>query len=103
MSKLDMLYQDRFKGIISEETYLRIVKNTENSLNKIRNKIGKLRNNKQKDKINKSGLKECEDKIRKLVDIENPSRELLQAIIDKIIINKNRNVEIIYKFSILNN
>ena len=103
MSKLDMLYQDRFKGLISEETYLRIVKNTENSLNKIRNKIGKLRNNKQKDKINKSGLKECEDKIRKLVDIENPSRELLQAIIDKIIINKNRNVEIIYKFSILNN
>lgn len=37
------------------------------------------------------------------MDIENPSRELLQALIDKIIIDKDRNVEIMYKFSILNN
>lgn len=51
----------------------------------------------------KNDLKEYEDKIRQLVDIENPSRELLQALIDKIIIDKDRNVEIVYKFSILNN
>ena len=98
-----MLYQDKFKGVISEETFTRITKDTENSLNKIRYEIEKLRNNKKEEKVNKNDLKEYEDKIRQLVDIENPSRELLQAIIDKIIIDKDRNVEIIYKFSILNN
>lgn len=103
VSKLDMLYQDKFKGVISEETFTRITKDTENSLNKIRYEIEKLRNNKKEEKVNKNDLKEYEDKIRQLVDIENPSRELLQAIIDKIIIDKDRNVEIIYKFSILNN
>ena len=72
-------------------------------MNKIRYEIEKLRNNKKEEKVNKNDLKEYEDKIRQLVDIENPSRELLQAIIDKIIIDKDRNVEIIYKFSILNN
>ena len=34
-------------------------------------------------------------------DIENPTRELLQTIVDKIIIDKDNNVEIIYKFSVL--
>ena len=53
-------------------------------------------------KVNKSEIKDYEDKIRKLIDIDNPSRELIQALIDKIIIDKDRNIEIIYKFSILN-
>ena len=49
-----------------------------------------------------SDLKEYEEKIRMLIDIEHPTRELLQTIVDKIIIDKDKNVEIIYKFSILN-
>ena len=48
-------------------------------------------------------LKEYEDKIKYLIDIENPTRELMQTIIDKIVIDKDKNIEIIYKFSILNN
>ena len=38
-----------------------------------------------------------------LIDIDNPTREFLQTIIEKIIIDKDKNIEIIYKFSILNN
>jgi len=45
-----------------------------------------------------SDLKEYEEKIKKLIDIENPTRELLQTLVDKIIIDKDKNVEIIYKF-----
>ena len=48
-------------------------------------------------------LKEYEDKIKSLIDIENPTRELIQTIIEKIVIDKDKNIEIIYKFSILNN
>lgn len=98
-----MLYQDKFNGIISEEMYLRISRETENSLARTREKIESLQNVKENKKVNKSDLKEYENKIRELIDIDDPSRELLQALIDKIIIDKDRNVEIVYKFSILNN
>ena len=103
ISKLDMLYQDKFNGIVSEEMYLRISRETEKSLIRIREKIGKLQDAKNDKKINKNDLKNYEDKIRELIDIDNPSRELIGALIDKIIIDKDRNIEIIYKFSILNN
>ena len=103
ISKLDMLYQDKFNGIVSEEMYLRISRETENSLVRIREKIGELQDAKNDKKINKNELKNYEDKIRELIDINNPSRELIGALIDKIIIDKDRNIEIIYKFSMLNN
>ena len=47
-------------------------------------------------------MKNYEDKIKKLINLDNPSRELLQSIIDKIVIDKDRNIEIFYKFSLLN-
>ena len=43
------------------------------------------------------------EKIKELINLDKPSRELLQSIIDKIIIDKDRNIEIFYKFSLLNN
>ena len=97
-----MLYQDKFNGIVSEEMYLRISRETENSLVRIREKIQSLQDAKNDKKINNNELKNYEDKIRKLIDIDNPSRELIGALIDKIIIDKDRNIEIIYKFSMLN-
>ena len=103
ISKLDMLYQDKFNGIVSEEMYLRISRETEKSLVRTREKIQNLQDIKNDKKINKSEIKDYEEKIRKLIDIDNPSRELIQTLIDKIIIDKDRNVEIIYKFSMLNN
>lgn len=103
ISKLDMLYQDKFNGIVSEEMYLRISRETENSLVRIREKIQSLQDAKNDKKVNKNDLKNYEDKIRELIDIDNPSRELIGALIDKIIIDKDRNIEIMYKFSILNN
>ena len=101
LNKLDVLYEDKFRGIVSEEIYKRIASETEKLLTKIRIQIGKL---KDEDKVieNKNcDLKEYEEKIKKLIDIENPTRELLQTIVDKIIIDKDKNVEIIYKFSIM--
>ncbi len=103
ISKLDMLYQDKFNGIVSVEMYLRISRETEKSLIRTRERIQSLQDSKEEKKVNKSEIKDYEDKIRKLIDIDNPSRELIQALIDKIIIDKDRNIEIIYKFSILNN
>ena len=103
INKLDMLYEDKFKGLVSEETYKRIANETESLLNKIRRQINKLKNDGKILKNKTSELKEYEEKIKMLIDIDNPTREFLQTIIEKIIIDKDKNIEIIYKFSILNN
>ena len=102
LNKLDALYEDKFRGIVSEETYKRIANETENLLTKIRLQIEKIKNEGKIIQNKTSNLKEYEEKIRMLIDIEHPTRELLQTIVDKIIIDKDKNVEIIYKFSILN-
>ncbi len=103
LSKLDMLYEDKFKGIVSDEMYKRIANDTEVLLTKLRSEINKLRADTKVIKNKTDDLKCYEDKIKSLIDIENPTRELMQTIIDKIVIDKDKNIEIIYKFSILNN
>ena len=102
LNKLDMLYEDRFKGTVSEETYKRIANDTEVLLSKLRKEINKLNEDKKIIKNKTDDLKEYEEKIKSLINIENPTRELMQTIIDKIVIDKDKNIEIIYKFGILN-
>ena len=102
LNKLDMLYEDKFRGLVSDEMYKRIANETEVLLTKSRTEIKKLKAD-EKDMQNKTDdVKQYEDKIEALIDLENPTRELMQAIIDKIVIDKDKNIEIIYKFSILN-
>ncbi len=103
LNKLDMLYEDKFKGLVSDEMYKRIANYTEVLLSKLRTEINKLKTDTKVIKNKTDNLKEYEDKIKSLIDIENPTRELMQTIIDKIVIDKDKNIEIIYKFSILNN
>ena len=50
-----------------------------------------------------NSAKEIKKMKKKLINLDKPSRELLQSIIYKIIIDKDRSIEIFYKFSLLNN
>ena len=102
-SKIDMLYEDKFKGNISESTYIKLSKETEILLNQSKLRLDELKNNDSIKTDSNKKIKEYENTIRSLIDLENPTRELLQAIIEKIIIDKDKNIEIIYKFSLLNN
>ena len=103
LNKLDTLYEDKFKGLVSEEMYKRIANDTEVLLTKLRKEINKLKDDNKVIKNKTDDLKQCEEKIESLINIANPTRELMQTIIDKIVIDKDKNIEIIYKFSILNN
>lgn len=94
-SKINSLYEDKFKGIISDLTYKRLSEETEISLNNAESRLKELANK----KIAVLSIKKYENKIKKLIDIKNPKRELLQFIIKKILIDKDRNIEIIYNFN----
>lgn len=79
--KLDNLYEDKYKGIITESMYLRISKDLNSQIEILKEE--KTRN------IDKTELKNS---------LKVLNRELLRIIIDKIIIDKNRNIEIFYNF-----
>ena len=100
LNKLDMLYEDKFRGLVSDEMYKRIANETEVLLTKSRTEIKKLKADEMDMQNKTDDVKKYEDKIEALIDLENPTRELMQAIIDKIVIDKDKNIEIIYKFSI---
>ena len=99
ISKIDMLYEDKFKGNISEATYKRLSQETESLLNKTQLDLEKYKNTKNEG-IQTKELEEYEKRIRELIDIKKPTRELLQTLIDKIEIDKDKNIEIFYRFMI---
>ena len=99
ISKIDMLYEDKFRGNISDVTYKRLSQETESLLNKIQLDLEKYKNTKNEG-IKTKELEEYEKRIRELIDIKKPTRELLQTLIDKIELDKDKNIEIFYRFMI---
>ncbi len=99
LNKLDTLYEDKFKGLISEEMYKRIANETEILLTKLRKEKIKLKEDNKIITNSSDNLKKCEDKIKDLINIENPTRKLIQTLIYKIIIDKDKNIEILYNFN----
>jgi len=96
--KIDTLYEDKFNSIISTDTYIRLSKDTEDKIKFLKSRIIELENQ-NKDVPKKLDLIDLEDKIKKLINIKRPTRELLAALIRKIEIDSEKNVEIIYNFS----
>lgn len=99
ISKIDMLYEDKFRGNISDVTYKRLSQEAESLLNKTQLDLEKYKNTKNEG-IKTKELEEYEKRIRELIDIKKPTRELLQTLIDKIEIDKDKNIEIFYRFMI---
>lgn len=95
--KVDTLYDDRFKEIISIETYMRLSEDIENEIKILKQKLEKSENfiiKKEESKVDYESI------IHELINIEKPSRELLFQIIKKIEVNKNKVIEINYNFKI---
>mgnify|MGYP000133288240 CR=1 FL=1 len=40
-------------------------------------------------------------KIKKLLDLNNPKKELIDTLVDKIVIDKDRNITIFFKYDIV--
>lgn len=99
--KIDVLYNDKLNGIIDLELYTRTydniksayIKNKEEKKN-IEFKISNIKKNiKEKEKMYPNILNEY-------ISVKKPSIKLLSSIIDKIIIDENKNIEIYYKVNL---
>lgn len=99
--RITTLYNDRCDGVISTETYKELAKESEVKLKKINDLIDNENIKKYKIKNKVNILPDYTKKIKKLLDLNKPKKELIDTLIDKIVIDKDRNITIYFKYDIV--
>lgn len=101
MNKLSTLYSDRCNNIISAELYKELSTESEIKLKKINNIIEEEKIKKQNIKNKANILPDYTKKIKELLDLKKTKKELINILIDKIVIDENRNINIIFKYDVI--
>ena len=101
MNKLSTLYSDRCNNIISTELYKELSTESEIKLKKINNIIQEEKIKKQNIKNKANILPDYTKKIKELLDLKKPKKELINTVINKIVIDENRNINIIFKYDVI--
>ena len=99
--RITTLYNDRCDGVISTETYKELAKESETKLKEIKDLIDNENIKKYKIKNKVNVLPDYTKKIKKLLDLNKPKKELIDTLIDKIVIDKDRNITIYFKYDIV--
>ena len=95
------MYNDRCDGVISANTYKVLAVELDNKLKQINESIESEQIKKYNIKNKSSVLPDYTKKIRELLDLKKPKKELIDTLIDKIIIDKDRNITIKYKYDVI--
>lgn len=82
---------------------MRLATNTEQEIASIKTKISELEGIDEKKKEDAKKIKEYQEQIKGLLDLNKPNRELIKTLVDKILIDKDKNIEVIYHFKVLEN
>ena len=93
---LDKTYMDRLKGIIDEEQYLRVSENLKQEIDNNKKNIDNLKN--ESIEVNKIDNKQIEKYINEFLSIDNPTRELIINLVEKIYIYQDKTIDIIFTF-----
>ena len=101
MNKLSILYSDRCNNIISAELYKELSTESETKLKKISNIIEEEKIKKQNIKNKANILPDYTKKIKELLDLQKPKKELINTLIDKIVIDETRNIKIMFKYDVM--
>ena len=95
--KQDSLYDDKFNNVITKDTYKRLFEKTESEIKKLSKKLEEDKYNLTTMKENKEAREENTKIILEYLSMKNPTKEMLNKIIEKIYIDKDKNVEIHYR------
>ena len=99
--KMDSLYDDKFKGIITVDNYSRLIEQTEKQISALKNRIYELDNEEEQKKEDAKEITKYEGQIKSLLNLNEPNRELIKTLVKAIYIDKNKNIEIQYRFKVL--
>ena len=100
-SNIQTVYQDRIDGNISLESYKMIVSPYEQKLRNLKDKLEGVELEILKRKNSDNRIPDYTKKIKELLNIENPNRDLLFTLIDRIEADEDRNITIKFKYKIL--
>lgn len=107
-NKIDKMYMDKLSGILPEEDYIRLSQNFNQERLQLKERKQELEHKLilAKDKVEtKNNTKEEKD-LNELIDnflkFENPDKMLLYRLVNKIEIDKDKNIYIYFNFSRLN-
>ena len=100
-SNIQTAYQDRIDGNISLESYKMIVSPYEQKKRILKDKLEEIELEILKRKNGANKIPNYTKKIKELLNIEKPNRDLLFTIIDRIEADEYRNVTIKFKYKIL--
>ena len=101
IERLKTLYDDRCDGVISADTYKELASEFEQKLKQINEEIENQNVKKYKMKNKANILPDYTKKIKKLLDLNKPKKELIDTLVDKIVIDKDRNITICFKYDIV--
>ena len=99
--RINTLYDDRCDGVISIEVYIELAKESETKLKEINDLIDNENIKKYQIKNKANTLPDYTKKIKKLLDLNKPKKELIDTLVDKIVIDKDRNIAIYFKYDIV--
>ena len=95
--KQDAIYDDKFNGVIDVDTYQRLFNNINTEISTLTNKLGKYKKELEEVKEDSISYIEYLDVVENFLNINNPTKEMLNKIIERIYITKNKDVEIHYR------
>ncbi len=96
------LYMDKVKGVVSENDYISLVADftkDRDNLIKEKEELIKIINN-QKPQIDETA--KIEKLAKEFLSLEEPTKQLLNELIEKITISENKEINIYFKFNELN-
>ena len=93
---LDKNYMNMLKGIIDEEQYIRVSENLKHEIENNKSSIDNLKN--ENSESNKIDNKMIEKYIDEFLSLENPTRELIINLVEKIYIYQDKTIDIIFTF-----
>ncbi len=101
INRIKTLYNDRCDGVITGEIYKELSSDSEKKLKQINEKIENENLKKYNIKNKANVLPDYRNKIKKLLDLNKPKKELIDVLIDKIVIDENRNIKINFKYEVI--
>jgi len=99
---LSNLYEDRLNDVISVRQYSLMAKKYDDILVSLEKQQADLNLKlvKMKDNHHSNEMKKCKELIEKFMKFEMPSHELMYQLIDRIEIDKDKNIEVFFKIDI---
>lgn len=98
--EIDSIYNDKLSGLLSEDDFIRIYERKKQEKENLQKKIDEIQLILSKNVINEDEL--IKNIVNEFQGLKEINREILNNLIDRIEIDKDKNIYIIFKFKTIN-